>query len=163
MSRKDIRFQLLRVDPSGARRGRFQTQRGTVETPTFMPVGTAGFVRSTPMRDVTETGAQVVLANTYHLSLGDRLQTVKRAGGLHAFMGWDGTILTDSGGFQVFSLEGREVTEEASASVSNPRGKPISWDPNAAWKSSAAWGPILSWPSMNAWNTPPATNTSSSP
>jgi len=112
MSRKDIQFNLLRVDPSGARRGRFKTHRGTIETPTFMPVGTAGFVRSTPMRDVAETGAQIVLANTYHMSLGDRLQTVKRAGGLHGFMGWDGTILTDSGGFQVFSLEGREITEE---------------------------------------------------
>jgi queuine tRNA-ribosyltransferase len=112
MSRKDIQFKLLRVDRSGARRGQFTTTHGTVETPAFMAVGTAGFVRSTPMRDVAETGTQVVLGNTYHLSIGDRLQTVKRAGGLHAFMGWDGTILTDSGGFQVFSLEGREITDD---------------------------------------------------
>ena len=112
MSKKDIQFKLLRTDPSGARRGQFQTEHGIVQTPTFMPVGTSGFVRSTPMRDVIETGAQVVLANTYHLSLGERLQTVKRAGGLHQFMGWDGTILTDSGGFQVFSLEGRQITEK---------------------------------------------------
>jgi len=111
-SKKDIKFKLLRTDPSGARRGHFFTEHGKVETPTFMPVGTAGFVRSTPMRDVAETGAQVVLGNTYHLSLGDRLQTVKRAGGLHRFMGWEGTILTDSGGFQVFSLEGREISEK---------------------------------------------------
>ena len=112
MSLKDIKFKLTRTDPSGARRGIFFTEHGKVETPTFMPVGTAGFVRSTPMRDVVETGAQVVLANTYHMSIGERLQTVKRAGGLHRFMGWEGTILTDSGGFQVFSLEGREVTEK---------------------------------------------------
>lgn len=111
MSKKDIQFELIRTDRSGARRGHFFTSRGKVETPTFMPVGTAGYVRSTPMRDVAESGAQIVLGNTYHLSLGERLQTVKRAGGLHRFMGWEGTILTDSGGFQVFSLEGREITE----------------------------------------------------
>ncbi len=112
MSRKDIQFKTTRVDPSGARRGSFRTTHGKVETPAFMPVGTSGFVRATPMRDVAETGAQVVLANTYHLSLGDRLQTVKRAGGLHNFMGWSSTILTDSGGFQVFSLPGREISED---------------------------------------------------
>ncbi len=112
MSKKDIQFKLLRTDPSGARRGHFFTEHGKVETPAFMPVGTAGYVRATPMRDVVETGAQVVLGNTYHLSLGERLQTVKRAGGLHRFMGWEQTILTDSGGFQVFSLEGREITEK---------------------------------------------------
>ncbi len=112
MSKKDIQFKLLRTDPSGARRGQFFTEHGKVETPAFMPVGTAGYVRSTPMRDVVESGAQVVLGNTYHLSLGERLQTVKRAGGLHRFMGWEGTILTDSGGFQVFSLEGSEITEK---------------------------------------------------
>ncbi|NQV13906.1 tRNA guanosine(34) transglycosylase Tgt [bacterium] len=107
-----MKFKLIRTDPSGARRGQFFTEHGKVETPTFMPVGTAGYVRSTPMRDVAESGAQVVLANTYHLSLGERLQTVKRAGGLHRFMGWEGTILTDSGGFQVFSLEGSEISEK---------------------------------------------------
>jgi queuine tRNA-ribosyltransferase len=112
MSKKDIKFKLTRTDPSGARRGHFFTEHGKVETPAFMPVGTAGFVRSTPMRDVAETGAQVVLGNTYHLSLGERLATVKRAGGLHRFMGWDQTILTDSGGFQIFSLEGREISEK---------------------------------------------------
>ncbi len=112
MSKKDIQFKLTRTDPSGARRGHFFTEHGKVETPAFMPVGTAGYVRSTPMRDVVESGAQVVLGNTYHLSLGERLQTVKRAGGLHRFMGWEQTILTDSGGFQAFSLEGREITEK---------------------------------------------------
>jgi len=111
MSKKDIRFKLTRTDPSGARRGHFFTEHGKVETPTFMPVGTAGFVRSTPMREVAESGAQVVLGNSYHLSLSERLETVKRMGGLHSFMGWDQTILTDSGGFQVFSLEGSEITE----------------------------------------------------
>lgn len=112
MPLKDIQFQLHTVDPCGARRAQFTTFRGTVQTPAFMPVGTAGFVRSTMPRDVAETGAQVVLANTYHLSLSERLASVKRMGGLHRFMGWDRTILTDSGGFQVFSLPQKEITEE---------------------------------------------------
>ncbi len=109
---KDIQFQLLAVDPCGARRAEFTTAHGTVQTPAFMPVGTAGFVRSTMPRDVADTGAQVVLANTYHLSLSERLASVQRIGGLHRFMGWDRTILTDSGGFQVFSLPQKEITED---------------------------------------------------
>ena len=109
---KDIQFQLQTVDPCGARRAEFTTDHGTVQTPAFMPVGTAGFVRSTMPKDVAETGAQVVLANTYHLSLSERLASVQRIGGLHRFMGWNQTILTDSGGFQVFSLPQKEITEE---------------------------------------------------
>jgi len=112
MKTKDIGFRLLAADPSGARKGKFTTAHGAVSTPSFMPVGTAGFVRSTTPRDVAETGSEVLLANTYHLSLGERLATVKRMGGLHRFMGWDKTILTDSGGFQVFSLPGREISDE---------------------------------------------------
>jgi queuine tRNA-ribosyltransferase len=112
MTSKNIGFKLEFSDRSGARRGEFATAHGTVSTPAFMPVGTAGFVRSTTPRDVAETGSEVLLANTYHLSLGERLATVKRMGGLHRFMGWDKTILTDSGGFQVFSLPGREINDE---------------------------------------------------
>lgn len=112
MARKDIQFKLHAVDRSGARRGEFKTTHGTVQTPTFMPVGTAGFIRSTTPRDIAETGAEVILANTYHMSLGDRLQTVVRAGGLHNFMGWQKTILTDSGGFQVFSLPDTTITDD---------------------------------------------------
>lgn len=111
MAQKDIQFRLLAKDRT-ARRGVFETAHGAVETPAFMPVGTAGYVHSTPMRDVEESGAQVVLANTYHLSLGDRLASVKYMGGLHKFMGWNHTILTDSGGFQVFSLPERKVDED---------------------------------------------------
>ncbi|MBF0301802.1 MAG: tRNA guanosine(34) transglycosylase Tgt [Desulfamplus sp.] len=112
MSLKDIKFQLHAIDSTGARRGSFTTEHGTVETPAFMPVGTAGFVRSTLPRDVEESGAEVLLANTYHLGLEERLATVKRMGGLHRFMGWNKTILTDSGGFQVFSLPDKEITDE---------------------------------------------------
>lgn len=117
---KDIQFELLRTDPTGARRGRYQTTHGTVETPTFMPVGTQGTVKAVLPRDLLEIGPSVVLANTYHLSLGERTELVERRGGLHDFMAWPRTILTDSGGFQVFSLPDREVTEEG---VSFPGGK----------------------------------------
>ncbi len=109
---KDIQFQLHTVDPCGARRATFTTAHGIVQTPAFMPVGTAGFVRSTMPRDVADTGAQVVLANTYHLSLSERLASVQRMGGLHRFMGWEQTILTDSGGFQVFSLPQKQISED---------------------------------------------------
>ncbi len=116
---RDIGFKLLNVD-GAARRARFRTAHGTVELPAFMPVGTQGAVKAVLPRDVAEAGAEVVLANTYHLSLEDRTELVERAGGLHAFMNWPGTILTDSGGFQVFSLPDREVTDDG---VSFPQGK----------------------------------------
>jgi len=103
-----------------ARRGQFATTHGVVDTPAFMPVGTQGAVKTVLSRDVADTGAQVVLGNTYHLSLEDRTELVERAGGLHKFMAWDRTILTDSGGFQVFSLPGKEVGDDG---VSFPGGK----------------------------------------
>ena len=109
--RKDIGFELLNVDPGGARRARFRTAHGPVETPAFMPVGTQGAVKAATPDQVAETGAQVVLANTYHFAREERRDLVRRAGGMHSVMGWSQTILTDSGGFQVFSLPGSEVDD----------------------------------------------------
>src|SRR3954449_9449257 len=101
-------FEVLHEDTdSHARRGRFTTPHGVVETPAFMPVGTLGTVKGVDAGRLRETGAQMVLANTYHLCLRPGEQTVAALGGLHKFMGWDGPILTDSGGFQVFSLADR--------------------------------------------------------
>jgi queuine tRNA-ribosyltransferase len=100
-------FELLSVDSaSSARRGRMTTARGVVETPAFMPVGTQATVKTLLPQEVRATGAQIILANTYHLMLRPGLETLVAAGGLHRFMGWDGPILTDSGGFQIFSLAG---------------------------------------------------------
>jgi queuine tRNA-ribosyltransferase len=110
--RKNIDFELLNVDPSGARRARFHTAHGPVETPAFMPVGTQGAVKAATPDQVAETGAQVVLANTYHFARDERRDLVRRAGGMHRVMAWSQTILTDSGGFQVFSLPGTEVDDE---------------------------------------------------
>ena len=96
-------FSLLATDGS-ARRGRIETAHGGVETPAFMPVGTVGTVKAMRPADVAATGAQIVLANTYHLMLRPGPERVARLGGLHRFMAWPGPILTDSGGFQVMSL-----------------------------------------------------------
>jgi queuine tRNA-ribosyltransferase len=98
-----IRFELLAQD-GAARRGRLHTAHGAIETPVFMPVGTAATVKTLSPRDLDELGARIVLGNTYHLFLRPGHERVRRLGGLHRFMAWDGALLTDSGGFQVFSL-----------------------------------------------------------
>ncbi|MDD2276231.1 MAG: tRNA guanosine(34) transglycosylase Tgt [Smithellaceae bacterium] len=98
-------FELIRKDPqSRARLGKITTVHGAVETPAFMPVGTQGTVKSLRPEDLRQCGAQMILGNTYHLYLRPGHETVRRLGGLHAFMNWPGPILTDSGGFQVYSL-----------------------------------------------------------
>lgn len=98
-------FDLLKTDSAtAARRGRLQTRHGVVETPIFMPVGTQGTVKSLTPAHLREIGAQIILGNTYHLNLRPTSELIRDLGGLHRFMGWDGPILTDSGGFQVFSL-----------------------------------------------------------
>jgi queuine tRNA-ribosyltransferase len=98
-------FDLLQTDTAtAARRGRLRTRHGIIETPMFMPVGTQGTVKSVTPAHLREIGAQIILGNTYHLNLRPGAELVRELGGLHAFMGWDGPILTDSGGFQVFSL-----------------------------------------------------------
>src|SRR5450759_4953431 len=98
-------FDLMKTDVTTcARRGVFHTAHGDVHTPVFMPVGTRATVKGVTPDQLRDLGAQVVLANTYHLFLRPGSDVIRDAGGLHAFMGWDRVILTDSGGFQVFSL-----------------------------------------------------------
>ncbi len=100
-----LRFEVLERDPhTMARVGRLVTRRGEVTTPVFLPVGTRGAVKSMAPWEIEEAGFRMILANTYHLYLRPGVEVIKEAGGLHAFMGWRGPILTDSGGFQVFSL-----------------------------------------------------------
>jgi queuine tRNA-ribosyltransferase len=107
-----IGFELLKVD-GRARLGRMVTGHGAIETPTFMPVATQGSVKSLAPCDLLAAGAQIVLANTYHLMLRPGHELIRELGGLHRFMGWDGPILTDSGGFQVWSLSKlRRIGEE---------------------------------------------------
>ena len=108
-----IRYQLLATD-GAARRGRLHSARGTVETPAFMPVGTAATVKTLEPRDLVAAGARIILGNTYHLFLRPGHELIERMGGLHRFMAWEGLTLTDSGGFQVFSL-GERGTKAAGA------------------------------------------------
>jgi len=111
-----LEFTLLKKDTSGlshARRGRLKLNHGTIETPIFMPVGTYGSVKAMDPVELREVGSQIILGNTFHLWLRPGTAVLDKFGGLHKFMGWDGPILTDSGGFQVFSLGAmRKITEE---------------------------------------------------
>jgi queuine tRNA-ribosyltransferase len=110
-----MKFTLAATDAhSKARAGEIETAHGTIQTPIFMPVGTAGTVKAVHQRELKEDiKAQIILGNTYHLYLRPGLDTIEQAGGLHKFNGWDGPILTDSGGYQVYSLSGvRKIKEE---------------------------------------------------
>ena len=110
-----MRFELL-SERSGARRGRLHFERGSVETPAFMPVGTYGTVKGMLPRDIAGIGAELILGNTFHLWLRPGTEIIAAHGGLHGFMHWPGPILTDSGGFQVFSLGAmRKISEEGVA------------------------------------------------
>jgi len=107
-------FELLAQDlQSKARRGRLTTAHGLIETPAFMPVGTQGTVKALTPRELRELKAQIILGNTYHLFVRPGIDVIRHFGGLHRFMNWDGPILTDSGGYQIFSLAKlRKITEE---------------------------------------------------
>ncbi|TVQ01406.1 MAG: tRNA guanosine(34) transglycosylase Tgt [Planctomycetaceae bacterium] len=127
-------FQLRHSDRStGARRGVFRTPRGDVQTPAFMPVGTQATVKGLTIDQVLGTGAEMILANTYHLCLRPGHELVRKLGGLHRMMRWDGPILTDSGGFQIFSLgDLNRVTEEAATFKSHLDGSVIRLTPEYA-------------------------------
>ena len=108
-----FRFEVLKTDPSGARLGRLETPHGVIETPAFLPVGTAATIKGLTQDQLEELGAQILLANTYHLYLRPGHERIRALGGLHGFMSWPRPILTDSGGYQVFSLaELRKVTDD---------------------------------------------------
>jgi queuine tRNA-ribosyltransferase len=109
----EFRFEVLKTDPSGARLGRLTTPHGTIDTPAFMPVGTAATVKGLTQQTLEQMGVSILLANTYHLYLRPGHELIARMGGLHKFMSWPGSILTDSGGYQVFSLAKlRKVSDE---------------------------------------------------
>ena len=126
-----MHFEVLCADiVSRARRGRLKTAHGVLETPVFMPVGTQGTVKATTPAELVEVGAQVILGNTYHLFLRPGLEVIQHCGGLHKFIGWDRPILTDSGGFQVFSLSKlRRITEEGVHFNSHIDGAPCFLNP----------------------------------
>ncbi|GAA5506135.1 tRNA guanosine(34) transglycosylase Tgt [Novipirellula caenicola] len=124
-------YELLHRDAeTGARRGVFSTPHGTVQTPGFMPVGTQGTVKGVTIDQVAATGAEMILGNTYHLALRPGHETVRRLGGLHGMTLWEGPILTDSGGFQIFSLESiREINEQQATFRSHIDGSIVQLTP----------------------------------
>lgn len=129
-----IRFEVLaRCPHTGARRGRLHTRHGTVETPAFMPVGTQAAVKLIGSEDLEALGFALVLANTYHLALRPGAERIRRLGGLHRFMSWNGAILTDSGGYQVMSLAPlREIDDTGVRFRSHLDGTPLELTPERA-------------------------------
>jgi len=129
-------FELLHVDRHcGARLGRLTTPRGAIDLPTFMPVGTCGTVKGLTFDQVESTGAQIILGNTYHLALRPGAELVANLGGLHHFIGWNRPILTDSGGFQIFSLaQMTKISEEQAVFRSHIDGSPLELSPERAVK-----------------------------
>ncbi len=114
-----MKFELLNTD-GAARRGRMRFSRGTVETPAFMPVGTGGTVKAMTPEELRENGTQIILGNTFHLMLRPGVEVIRAHGGLHGFMHWDGPILTDSGGFQIWSLGKLRRVEEEGVTFRSP-------------------------------------------
>jgi queuine tRNA-ribosyltransferase len=135
-------FELLGKDAiTKARRGRLTTAHGVIETPAFMPVGTQGSVKAISSRELIELEAQIVLGNTYHLFVRPGLEVVRQCGGLHRFMNWDGPILTDSGGYQIFSLAKlRKITEEGAQFQNHIDGSPAFISPEIAMEIQATLG-----------------------
>ncbi|MFC5469465.1 tRNA guanosine(34) transglycosylase Tgt [Cohnella suwonensis] len=129
-----VRYELIKTcAQTGARLGRVHTPHGVIDTPTFMPVGTQASVKGMSPEELKALGAEIILSNTYHLFLRPGHELVKEAGGLHKFMNWDRPILTDSGGFQVFSLsEMRKITEEGVVFRSHINGDKLSLTPESA-------------------------------
>src|ERR1700694_3728978 len=127
-------FELLARDTtSRARRGRLTTSHGVIETPAYMPVGTQGSVKAVSSRELRELEAQIILGNTYHLFVRPGLDVIRHFGGLHRFMNWDGPLLTDSGGYQIFSLAKlRKITEEGVHFQNHIDGAPAFISPEIA-------------------------------
>lgn len=140
------KYTLMKTE-GRAKRAQFETVHGTIQTPVFMNVGTVGAIKgAVSTMDLKDIGTQVELSNTYHLHVrtGDKL--IKEFGGLHKFMVWDRPILTDSGGFQVFSLAGlRKIKEEGVYFQSHIDGHKILWDRRRVCRSSLIWVPPLPW------------------
>ena len=134
MNNEFFSFEVIKTDPeTGARAGVLHTPHGDIETPVYMPVGTQATVKGVFPRDLKEAGSQIILANTYHLYMRPGDDIVKKAGGLHKFMNWDKPILTDSGGFQVFSLgKLNKITDEGVEFSSNIDGSKHFFTPEKA-------------------------------
>ena len=139
MEGEEFSFELMATE-GRARRGRVTVAHGSFETPAFMPVGTRGTVKGLTPRDLIETGSEICLGNTYHLHLSPGEKIVEKLGGLHSMMGWKRPILTDSGGFQVFSLPKLEIDEEGVTFEFEKGGKAVKITPEESMKIQEALG-----------------------
>ena len=138
-----LKFKLLNTE-NQARRGELQTAHGVVNTPAFMPVGTVGTVKAMTTESVANTGAEILLGNTYHLMLRPGAERVANFGGLHKFMNWHKPILTDSGGFQVMSLSGlRKITEDGVKFQSHLSGETFFLSPERSMEIQRNFGSLL--------------------
>src|SRR4029078_8605610 len=135
-------FEVRATDKSTkARSGALTTGRGVIETPAFMPVGTQGTIKAVSSRELRELDTQIVLVNTYHLFVRPGMETIEHFGGLHRFMNWDGPILTDSGGYQIFSLARlRKITPEGVHFQNHVDGTPAFISPEIAMQIQATLG-----------------------
>src|SRR6202790_2856744 len=135
-------FELITSNPSSrARRGRLATTHGVIDTPAFIPVGTQGSVKAVSPRELRELKAQIILGNTYHLFVRPGINVIKHFSGLHRFMNWHDPILTDSGGYQIFSLAKlRKITEEGVHFQNHVDGTPAFISPEIAMEIQAALG-----------------------
>lgn len=143
---KNNHFEILRKAENGiaARAGVLKTWRGDIQTPVFMPVGTCATVKAQTSRDLKLAGAQIILANTYHLFIRPGHELIREAGGLHEFMRWDRPILTDSGGYQVFSLSGtRKITDEKVVFKSFKDGAKMEFTPEKVIRIQQAFGSTI--------------------
>jgi queuine tRNA-ribosyltransferase len=130
--REHFKFKVTHKDPkTNARAGEIITPHGSIQTPVFMPVGTHGAIKALQPRELVDQDVKIILSNTYHLHLSPGSDLVKKAGGLHKFMSWDRPILTDSGGFQVFSLQKKSIKEEG-AEFKDQEGKSILLSPETS-------------------------------
>src|SRR5580658_6018807 len=136
-----FQFEVIATEPTGARLGRLTTPHGVIETPAFMPVGTAATVKAQSQADLESLGVQILLSNTYHLYLRPGHELIRDLGGLHSFMSWPHPILTDSGGYQVFSLADlRKVTDDGVTFRSHLDGSEHFFSPEKAMEIEIALG-----------------------
>lgn len=137
-------FKLTKGTAKGPRTGTLNTPHGPVSTPAFMPVATRGMLRGISPTQIRPLGGEIVLGNAFHLAARPGVETVQAIGGLHSFLGWDGPVLTDSGGFQVFSLQAEDRIHDGGVRVEHPvQGGLIDWTPELAFQTQAALGPDI--------------------
>ncbi|MDH3382327.1 MAG: tRNA-guanine transglycosylase, partial [Flavobacteriaceae bacterium] len=129
MNKNSFSFKLINQDPSGPRLGLIQTKRGEINTPAFMPVGTAGAIKAMTTEQLKDTGSEIMLSNAYHLQNSPGSELIEKLGGIHKFMNWEKPVLTDSGGYQVFSLPLKDIDDDGVTFQYSKKGNKVRLSP----------------------------------